>query len=79
MELYDVLNDPLEMNNLADDPQHSETIAGLRKELERWMESQGDKGIETELAANSHKKATPQKTSPKKSKGSGRKKKKASN
>ncbi len=57
VELYDVINDPLEMNNLADDPQYAETIGSLRKELESWMDSQGDKGIQTELVANDHKKA----------------------
>jgi uncharacterized sulfatase len=55
VELYDVVNDPFEMNNLANDPSQSETIAALRERLEAWMLSQGDKGIETELAANEHK------------------------
>ena len=57
VEFYDVINAPLEMNNLAEDPQSFETIAGLRERLEAWMKSQGDKGIETELAANDHKQA----------------------
>ena len=56
VELYDVVNDPFEMNNLVDDPSQAETIATLRGQLEDWMSSQGDKGIETELSANEHKK-----------------------
>ncbi len=55
VELYDVVADPLEMNNLADQAKYASTIAGLRKELDAWMESQGDKGVETELVANQHK------------------------
>ncbi len=55
VELYDVVADPLEMNNLADQAKYSSTIAELRKELDAWMDSQGDKGVETELIANQHK------------------------
>ncbi len=54
VEFYDVLADPLELNNLANDPQHAGKIATLRGELEQWMESQGDKGVATELVANDH-------------------------
>lgn len=56
VEFFDVLNDPLEMHNLADHPEHQGTIADLKSELAAWMKSQGDSGIETELKANSHKK-----------------------
>ncbi len=56
IEFYDVVNDPLEMHNLADLPEHAETISVLQQELAAWMKSQGDLGIETELKANSHKK-----------------------
>jgi uncharacterized sulfatase len=56
VELYDVVADPLEMNNLADQAKYASTIADLRQELHAWMESQGDKGVETELVANQHKK-----------------------
>ncbi len=55
VEFYDVQADPLEMNNLADDPQYADQIASLRQRLDGWMESQGDKGIATELVANQHK------------------------
>ncbi len=55
VELYDVVADPLEMNNLAEQPEQAKTVAALRRQLATWMESQGDKGIETERTANSHK------------------------
>lgn len=55
VEFYDLVRDPLEMNNLADDARHAETIATLRAQLAAWMKSQGDEGIETELRANAHK------------------------
>ncbi len=41
-ELYQVNDDPWEMNNLIDDPAHSERVAGLSKELDAWMEETGD-------------------------------------
>ena len=55
IEFYDVVNDPLEMHNLADHPEHHSTVQELEKELMAWMKSQGDTGIPTELKANSHK------------------------
>ena len=55
VEFYDVIEDPLEMRNLAEDPEYADEIAGLRKELDRWMQSQGDQGVATELVANQHK------------------------
>lgn len=47
-ELYDLDADPWEMNNLADDPDHGETLAQLRGELETWIEESGDQGAEAE-------------------------------
>jgi arylsulfatase A-like enzyme len=35
-QLFDVLDDPWELNNLADDPAHADTVARLRKEISRW-------------------------------------------
>ena len=60
LEFYDVVADPLEMNNLADDPKYAEQIADLRQRLTAWMESQGDRGVETELVANQHRKSAKQ-------------------
>ncbi len=51
VELYDVVNDPYEMTNIADRPESAKEIALLRNRLELWMKSQGDKGIETEQRA----------------------------
>ena len=56
IEFYDVIEDPLEMHNLADHPEHAEKVAELRHQLDRWMKSQGDEGIATERLANHHKK-----------------------
>jgi uncharacterized sulfatase len=43
-QLYDTANDPYELTNLADDPQHAELKTHLAAELDRWMKSQGDPG-----------------------------------
>ena len=40
--LYDLLLDPCEGNNLADDPRHAATLADLRGRLERWMADTND-------------------------------------
>jgi N-sulfoglucosamine sulfohydrolase len=42
VELYDVLADPFETRNLADDPHHRGVVADLRRQLEEWMKAQGD-------------------------------------
>lgn len=54
LELYDVQADPFEMNNLAHNPEYAETIQKLKKQLDGWMASQGDKGQQTELDAFDH-------------------------
>lgn len=51
VELYDLKNDPWEQKNIAADPKHRDTLARLRKELDGWMQQQGDLGIQTELDA----------------------------
>ncbi len=51
IELYDVRNDPLEMDNLADDPAYASTKALLRAKLDAWMQHCGDEGQATELSA----------------------------
>ena len=55
VELYDVINDPLEMKNIAGDPNNEQVITALRAELNAWMKSQGDLGVETEMKANDNK------------------------
>lgn len=51
-ELYDTESDPFELNNLAEDPAHAETLARLRKPLENWLMHAKDLGFvpEFELA-----------------------------
>ena len=44
-ELYHTAQDPFEMTNLADAPEHQAVKARLSVELDRWMVSQGDPGV----------------------------------
>ena len=62
-ELFDVLNDPFELNNLANDINHKRKLIELRNELERWAKEIEDKGLipEEELI----KQFWPQKIQPK--------------
>lgn len=41
-ELYDLIFDPNEVNNLAQDPAHADTLEELRRRLQEWMESTND-------------------------------------
>ena len=41
-ELYDLQEDPLEFNNLSDDPAYHEIMAGLIKVLEKWQKDTKD-------------------------------------
>lgn len=50
-ELFDVIKDPLELHNLAENPENAPVIAQLKTQLARWMEQQGDLGQATEMAA----------------------------
>jgi len=52
-ELYDVLRDPYELENLAAEPSLTDVKARLGGLLDAWMAQQGDLGMETELAAPS--------------------------
>lgn len=50
-EYYDLQNDPFEMHNLIQAPEHQERIAQMRKKLDAWMQDQGDQGQATEMKA----------------------------
>lgn len=71
IELYDLEKDPYEWHNLAGKKQVKEVESTLRKKLDEWMRSQGDRGQETELAARDRQGSGRQK----KDKKGGRKKK----
>lgn len=43
-EFYDLENDPWERVNLIHEPQHQGRIESMKKELEKWMKTQGDTG-----------------------------------
>ncbi len=47
-ELYDLQADPHEILNLADDPVYSSQLDEMRKRLDSWMETSGDKGRQSE-------------------------------
>jgi arylsulfatase A-like enzyme len=49
-ELYDVIEDPYEQNNLAGDPANRALMDALRQRLEAWMRQQGDEGVPTAMA-----------------------------
>ncbi|MCD0460913.1 sulfatase family protein [Roseiconus lacunae] len=53
-ELFDCQADPLEMNNLAQDPAYAEHVERLKSTLLAWMEEQGDEGVKTERDAILH-------------------------
>ena len=44
-ELYDILEDPHEINNLADSPLHRQVLAKMRDVLRRWMLQMRDMGL----------------------------------
>ncbi|MBN2841490.1 MAG: sulfatase, partial [Sedimentisphaerales bacterium] len=54
IELYDVVNDPLEMNDLTGDEKYASVKAQLREQLDLWMSHCNDKGQETEMSALEH-------------------------
>lgn len=49
-ELYDLDADPHEINNLATDSKHAQTLADLRGRLDRWMDDTNDQGRAPESA-----------------------------
>jgi hypothetical protein len=44
-ELYDLKNDPYEVKNLANDPDHRKRLSKMRKALTQWQWETGDKGF----------------------------------
>ncbi len=44
-ELYDLSVDPHEQHNLAADPSHATTLAGLRADLDGWMKANNDHAL----------------------------------
>ncbi len=48
-ELYDLQNDPHEINNLADDAQHAAVKEELLTEIKRWQEEMHDIGVTDEF------------------------------
>lgn len=50
-ELYDILNDPYEMINLAGEKSCENIKRELAAALNDWMDQQGDRGIDTEMKA----------------------------
>ncbi len=44
--LYHTTKDPFELSNLVDQPEHQVILDQLRSELDRWMKSQGDPGVD---------------------------------
>ncbi len=41
-ELYDVVKDPYNINNLANDPEYAQTKESLKRKLHTWMNATGD-------------------------------------
>ena len=54
-ELYDVEADPHCLRNLIDDANYREIRSELSKQLDAWMQSQGDNGVATEAIAHTRK------------------------
>ncbi|MGH7139509.1 MAG: sulfatase/phosphatase domain-containing protein, partial [Pirellulales bacterium] len=43
VQLFDLANDPQEIDDLADDPKHQATIAELRARLKAWQKGHADR------------------------------------
>jgi len=43
-ELYNLIEDPFEIQNLAQDPEYAETLLKYRSQLEQWMAETNDRG-----------------------------------
>lgn len=78
IELYDIVNDPLEMNNMANTPESAPVIKALHAKLDAWMGNQGDLGQATEMEANEHQHRGKEKATTPNKKKKGKNKKEAS-
>lgn len=58
IEFYDIIDDPYELNNLADYPEYQKEIENMEKLLQEWMNEQGDLGHQTETDAPLHQTIT---------------------
>lgn len=54
LELYNDIDDPYNLKNLANNPAYKEKIQNLKEKLDEWMVYCGDTGIGTELEADEH-------------------------
>ena len=52
-ELYDLKNDPFEINNLAEDPKYAKRLEGLSERLDNWIKRTKDQGDESEAMFDS--------------------------
>ncbi|MEL7335827.1 MAG: sulfatase atsG, partial [Planctomycetota bacterium] len=50
-ELFDVVEDPMNLHDLSEDPNLQTVKANLLEHLKSWMKQQGDQGMKTELDA----------------------------
>ncbi len=57
VELYDLVADPLEQDNLAGQPQHAACERALLERLYRWMEATGDPLLQGPIASNAWQEA----------------------
>ena len=53
-ELYDLQEDPWELNNLADSEQYYGLLKNLSHQLDQWMTEQNDTGMQAELSVEAH-------------------------
>jgi len=58
-ELYDLLFDPIERNNLASDPAHHDILLNMRSRLETWMRDTNDPLLHGPIPAAPGGKGTP--------------------
>lgn len=53
-EFYDTASDPYELHNLADDPAYRHAREQMKNQLLKWMATQNDRGLETEMKVQPH-------------------------